>query len=68
MQKLLGTNSKEPISILNNNNKLDSYTIVDTEGLTKRKWVIKDDKKKYEDLSYLIYWLLSIYALHKLSS
>ena len=66
--KLLGTNSEEPVSISddNNDNELDSYTTVDTEGLTKREWVIRDGKKKYEDLSYLIYWLPSIHALHKL--
>ena len=53
--KLLGANSKEPVSISDNDNELDGYTTVDTEGLTKKEQVIRDGEKKYEDLSYLIY-------------
>ena len=53
--KLLGTNSEESVSISDNNNELDGYTMVDTEGLTKKEQVIRDSEKKYKDLSYLIY-------------
>ena len=35
--KLLGTNSEESVSISDNNNELDGYMTVDTEGLTKKE-------------------------------